>query len=317
MDGPQESSPMQPERPSVGAPPPPDVNVRTMASDIQSLESGQTRPVPERVSGPILPPEPENEPIFRPETISQMTGGGQTHKNKKPVWIVLGVVIVIGLGALGYFVVYPLLFPGTGTPTPAPSPVATPTPLPPERRHQSFFIVPATAQTPLKLEPRTYENLIDAIGRVAEQPLPNGSLQELMLTTPLGAPLPFSAFLPLFGVFSESQLDAWFEDDFTAFLFYDDKGAWPGAIARLKPVAAPDEVRGALAELETVPLKKFFLRDPGAFGNFKTGSITGKPARYAPGTAPGAAFEYLFQNDYLLISTSYQGAKEAAARIGL
>lgn len=305
------------ERPRVAPPPPPDVSIRTMNSDIRSLEQGQTKPLPETVPGPTFGAPQSGEPIFKPETINQMSGGAAP-KSKRALWIVVGLIVALGLGALGYFVVYPLLFPATPvvspTPSPSLSPTATPTGEPQTR--QSFFITPPAELTMLKLGSLEYDNVLRALTEVAQTGIAAGALQEVIIADASENPIPLGGFLPVFGAFSEGQLTEWFEADLTAFIFYDDKGSWPGYIAKLKPVAPREEAQTAITQLETVPLGKFYLEDPGTFGAFKDGQVNSKPARYTAGSSAGAAFSYTWLDDYLLISTSYNGAKEAATRLG-
>ena len=303
------------EKPRVAPPPPPDVSIRTMNSDVRSLEQGQTKPLPETMPGPIFGAPQGGEPIFKPETINQMSGGASP-KSKRALWIVVSLVVALGLGALGYFVVYPLLFPATPAASPIPSPLSSQTPTPTPQARQSFFITPPSELTMLKLGSLEYDNVLRALTEVAQTGIAAGTLQEVIIADTNENPIPLSGFLPVFGAFSETQLADWFETDFTAFIFYDDKGGWPGYIAKLKPVAPREEVQAAIAQLETVPLGKFYLEDPGTFATFKAGQVSGKAGRYATASKPGASFNHLWLDDYLLISTSYPGAQEAARRLG-
>lgn len=306
----------QPEQNRIQPPPPPEVSIRTMGSDVRSLEQGQTKPVPERIfQRPPLAPEASNEPVFRPNMTAPETSATLSpKKGNRGIWIVIGLVVVVGLGALGYFVVYPLLFPAASPVTPTPSPLPSPSPA---FLHRSLFSIPASAQTMLKLEPTDRTTILQALGAVAEQGILTGSSQELIIVHTDGSQIRLSSYLPAFGVFSADQLALWFEDDFTAFLFYDDLGVWPGYVFKVKPGMSSEEIKSSLAQLETIPLEPFFLENPGTFGVFRDGNVNGHPNRYAAGEMPGAALEYLIVNDFVILTTSYPAAQEAVHLLGL
>lgn len=263
---------------------------------------------------------PANEPLFQPtapvgqiETLEQ----APPHKSGGIIKVVIAIVAILGLGALGYFVAYPMFTSEDAAPTPAPSTAASPLPSSPIRSHQSFFVVPATQETPLTIEPVSAEGIADALRQIGERGMPPDSLEEIVMRDPRGSQIPFPAFLGAFGVLDPADLAAWFENDFTAFLYYDAKGIWPGYLAKVKPDANRTDLMAALSGLENVPLRQFFLEDPGAFGPFKDGNVFRRPNRYAPGTLPGAAFEYALVDNYVIISTSYPGLQAALQQIGI
>lgn len=310
--------PSQPEQGRVQPPPPPEISMRTMGSDVRSLEQGQTKPVPERIfQRPPVAPEQSNEPVFRPDTIAPGSSIAPSPKQgKRGIWILISSIIIVGLAALGYFVVYPLLFPDGPPTTPSPSPLPSPSPSP-SALHRSLFSIPAAAQTMLKLEPLDRTTIMQAMAAVAEQGIVTGLSQEIIIVHPDESQVRSGSFFPAFGAFSADQLSLWFEDDFTAFLFYNDLGVWPGYVLKIKPGTPNEDVESALAQLETIPLEPFFLEDPGTFGAFRDGNIGGHPNRYAVGEMPGAAFEYLLVNDVAILTTSYPAAQEAVRLLGL
>lgn len=112
---------LEQQKPSVSAPPAPEITIRTMDSDIKAIEQG---------GGEMIAPakEPVTEakfdipgytgpekPIFAPTgTIS--VEQEQPLEKKKNKWKVIGIIVVIliviaGFGLLGYFVVSTWLFP--------------------------------------------------------------------------------------------------------------------------------------------------------------------------------------------------------------
>jgi hypothetical protein len=111
-----------------------------------------------------------------------------------------------------------------------------------------------------------------------------------------------------------------FADDFTAFVYKDEKGVWPGYVASLKPGFSADTIRDWFSAIEKGTVSEFFISDPGKMGAFANGKVNGKyDDRYSSGTAAGASFGYLMfpQQGKVIISTSFTGIKEALRLMGL
>lgn len=260
----------------------------------------------------------------------------QKPKSRRFLWLALTIVIVVGLGALGYFVVYPLFF-GESTqprPTPISEPTPSPAPSPPQRAHRSY-LRPATpllertvAFYGLNPDGSTRrldaallrETLGSAVSAEANQAVSPPRFVELTFLDAEQNPLALSSYLPLLAPVSAGNLTSRFEDDFTPFFYHDEKGVWPGYVMKLKEAVNPNEAKLSI-DLETVPLEPFYEHAYAtiALGDvkpFKDGVLAGFPARYATTDLPGATFEYAWLDDYLLVSTSYAGAIEAARRLG-
>ncbi|MBI2591230.1 MAG: hypothetical protein HYW34_00960 [Candidatus Brennerbacteria bacterium] len=184
----------QPLSGQVPPPPPPEIGVRTMQSDMQSMQksggdppqpyiinSGNSipqKPAAEPASSPTPQPKitaqgytgPEqpifqepNEPIFTPANQISQNNGGETPKKgggvKIIIWVAAVLIIAGALGALGYFVIFPILFPGQSKPIaqeptpqpiiPQPEPQPTPTPPVPEP------VMPTSTPEPIITEPTT------------------------------------------------------------------------------------------------------------------------------------------------------------------
>ncbi len=115
------------QKQSTSPPPAPEITIRTMGSDVESIKQG---------GGEIIAPQPfipeikTEEPEIKVElNIPGYTGpekeifvsaaavsSGQSKDKKitkwKPVTIIIGILIIcICLGLLGYFVIFPWLFP--------------------------------------------------------------------------------------------------------------------------------------------------------------------------------------------------------------
>lgn len=316
------SFPQQPQNnpPIAGVPevpPKQTVTVRTMDSDLKSISRGESVPVPETV----MAPEGKKDFVFTPETQNQMAAQQvaeeeEMHdaKGKKMfIWIgsVVGILVLV---AVGYFVVYPLLFP-KAPPTPPAPPPPPPVVLAP---HASYFVTPATTKTSIPLSDVSSLSISSAWQPLTVSTPVNGTLQEVEIQNPQTGQVPFSQYIDAFGAgIIAADAAAWFEDDFTAFAYYDANGVWPGYIAKLKTGVTKEQVMTGLVALETADLSKLYLFPPGpAKGAFKAGKINNKDSRYAVFTASGAAFNYGVLDSYLLLSTSYEGAKKAATLLG-
>lgn len=129
------------QNPSVPSPPGPEIAIRTMESDIKSIEqSGGAGPTPQIFSpglgstpvlNPIMQQQAQAEPqkievqlnvpgytgqeqaIFRPTgTISAEPVSKETFNKWRFALIVAGVLIIIAIfWVLGYYVIFPWLFP--------------------------------------------------------------------------------------------------------------------------------------------------------------------------------------------------------------
>lgn len=178
---------------AVPPPPPPEIGVRTMQSDLQSMQkSGGEAPQPYIInSGAATPPRPAaepapasqpkitaqgytgpeqpifqeaNEPVFMPPEQNPPTGGSAGAPVKKGggfkiiIWLVAILAIAGGLGALGYFVVFPILFPAKPEPIvqePAPQPEPQPQPEP-----EPVLPTPEPATTTEPITPTTTAEII-------------------------------------------------------------------------------------------------------------------------------------------------------------
>ncbi len=301
-------------------PPKQTVTLRTMDTDMKSIGRGESMPVPETV----MAPEGKKDFVYSSETQNQMAGQQvvqeeETHDNKgKKMFIWIGSIVgVLILVAVGYFVVYPLLFPKAAPPPPPPPPPPTVV----KALHNSYFVTVPPNKTSIPLTDVSFLEISTAFQpiTVAANKLPDGSLQEIEIQNAQTGQIPFSQYLDAFGVgIAASSTTAWFENDFTAFAYYDANGIWPGYIAKLKPGVTKEQLVTGLAPLETADLSKLYLFPPGAAkaGGFKDGKVNTKDARYVQFTSPGAAFDYLVIDQYLLLSTSYDGAKRAATLLG-
>jgi hypothetical protein len=308
----------KPEEKKLESSPPPEVGVRSMGSDISSVQRGEVAPSPESV----IPKDLEKDPVFRPET---QTGGGADFpiadeavpvgpKNSKKIWLwlVLGIV-VIGAGAAGYFFIYPTFFssPPVAIEPPPPADIIT------SLTHSSFFIIPAQSRADISLNNLLVSTIISTLQNLSLDRQPDGSIQEVVISDSQNNQVPWSSFGAAFiPNLSSESLASWFEDDFTAFLYYNTQGVWPGFVAKIKNGVNMDAIKSNITAVESSDLSKFYLTPNLTFGPFKDGQVNGIPTRYSVGSAPGAALNYGIINNYLVISASYDGLKSAASLLG-
>ncbi|MEK7612011.1 MAG: hypothetical protein AAB407_01595 [Patescibacteria group bacterium] len=296
------------------APPPPkEVDVRTMGSDTKSMERGDISPMPDKMA----PPQFGAEPSFAPETqIGGDFGGKETvadpAKSQK-VWIwtaIIAAVVVLGVG--GYFAL-PFI---TGTPDPIVEEVPG-TPIVPVIQHQSYLVPAPLSQSTIQLSAITQLAARNSLELVAGNSQSAGTLQEVSVQNSTGGQIPFAQYMSVFAPeLTVTNMEQWFDEDFTTFIHYDANGAWPGYVARLKSGVNIDEVRASVMALEGTMIANFYLGNPGTFGAFKDGQINTMPTRYSVGSIPGASFNFAILGNYFVITTSYPGLQAVTPLLG-
>ncbi|MBI2010949.1 MAG: hypothetical protein HYS89_01820 [Candidatus Colwellbacteria bacterium] len=273
-----------------------------MASDTSSLK---------QTGG--LGPEPKT---FRPSdfiTEPAMPAGVVVGAKspKKLAAVIAGVVAFLALaGGVTYFFLLPLF---TGEEE-VEAPVVTPPPaeMPgPALVHQSYFSEAPDATEAVGVSALTQAELT-AVLEASAATQTSGTIKEVALTAG-GNPVSAGDFLAL--MLPGSNLSASLEQDFTAFIYRDANGNWPGYVFKLKSdsdlVAAKTEV--ALIE-SSANLSSFYLVSPGtpSATGFKDGKANSVTTRYLAYFNAGASFNYGWSGDYLILSTSYNGFVKAA-----
>jgi len=118
------------QKQSIAEPPAPEITIRTMESDIKAVEQGGGEIVAPQLFTPpqFKPEEPKIEvefnipgytgpekAIFTPvsESVKIETGPSQPRSSWwKTIAIIIGIlIIIVGLGLLGYLVIFPWIFP--------------------------------------------------------------------------------------------------------------------------------------------------------------------------------------------------------------
>ncbi|MBI4119828.1 MAG: hypothetical protein HY456_03220 [Parcubacteria group bacterium] len=334
----QNQKPQPPEPPPVQPPPPPPITVRTMESDIKSMQESGGTPIPQPVKQEEIriPGITTIEPTFMPGAApaTRLLPG---ERGPLPPWaklagLIVGAIALIAIfGFVGYYFVYPLVFPPQpstpSTPTvspqpPAPTPPAPATSTAPTLSHASFFTIAANQNEALQVTAITAANIHAAMATSALQTLATSSIKEVTFSGSSGLIIS-SQFLPaLLPVFTEDEIKTNMGDDFTSYLYYDDNGVWPGFVFKLKDTAVLFEVQDVIKKIETATttdFKNLYVSDPqdAAVATFQNGQMKGSATRYLPFQKAGASLNYGLINNYFIISTSYSGIQEATRRLGL
>jgi len=296
--------------------PPPEVNIRSMESDKKSIESGESSPVPESV----IPPQDKKEPEFRPETQAsdsfEEVNGNNKEKPKTKKWLIWLVIIILIIGVLA--IIYFFVLPKDSKDANQEPPPAVLPPPPAKISHRSLFNPKPAAVSEIRLNNVLIPSITSAMQALAANRLALNTVQEVSIFDNNGSQIPFSVFAAQYiNSLTSAQISNWFEDDFTAFLYYDEDGVWPGYVAKIKNGVNLDSVKANLTVIETSDIGKFYLSPPGTFSEFNHGSINDKSSRYSVGSAKGASFNYLFANNQFVISASFNGLKAVAPLLGI
>ena len=309
------------------APPEPEIKLRTMESDIKSVEEGGgAEPQPIKLTPetalPAATPPAADEVALSEEPPSRL---GAVIKG------LIFLIILIAIAWALYAYVWPLIFvPApeeeiSGEILPSPSPT-TPPPAggPRSTLPVSAFGSPGERTTQLTVSTLDLLSVLTSLQNEASRTPGDGNVKELTILNNAGQPLTFVQFitilLPEVSANLAPVLTDNFEPNFTAYLYYDQNGVWPGYIVKKKAGATIDTVtlNDRLALLETSSFANLFLIPPGEPQGFRTGTAKNQYTdRYNPHTAPGASFNYGIFNSYLIINTSFDGLLAALQLLGL
>jgi len=319
-------------------PPPAEVGVRTMASDIASIAQsggGAPKPIPLKIYSrnqenakaaaavtyavPSIPSAAVRQGVVSSaaaETEDIVIKSKPLFSKPSFLFPFLGVLL-IGVFSVAYFFVYPLLNP------PKKSVVKTPVvPVTTQRasfEHKSVFGQPIDGNFILEiLSPVSgMESENDKISSFVSGV--TGSFFEIIPQS--GDGQAFSAddfFSSIDGnILGSDFLNANFEKDFTLFLYKDKNGLWPGYILQLSAGKSPIFLqKDVLQKMESALTERanLFLTSPGlSMGSqFKNGLSGGQPIWFLNFSNASSVMAYgWFFNKYIAISTSLDGLKQA------
>lgn len=336
-------NPQQSQQPAPSSVPPPprgpEIKIRTMESDIKSVEqSGGSIPEAETIrpeeleSGSsvseipeqIVPPIRQFSPIIEPEEPT-VEVKEQPMTKKTRGWLIwtLVISILVAVGAVAYVYLVPLLL----APVPAPIQpiinVQQPV-LPPEISiapvgRQSIFGLEAQQVIALEVGEYSVVNILTALQNEALLISADQPFREFKITVG-GLPANFSQFLTaLLPELANSQtaanLTSDFEEQFTGFLIYQEGQVWPGYVVKKKN---PQTTINKLSGIEKSSVSNIYLTLPSGQTSFSSGPVGDKyTSRYVSFSNKPASLNYGIFGDYFIISTTFQGLMRVIELLGL
>ena len=312
--------------------------MRTMESDVRSVQA-----TGEPVAQPVTPPPPMASaptpiqaapvqfPVQAAPTPAPMPDVREMKSGRLLLWLFM-LILVVGIGWVTYkygLPIYRTMMSSTPEAAVAEPTVAEPSSaglapaapaLPAEPAAPAITPLGGAQESLPKIETDgTGISITAALAAEAKKmKSASGTLEEVSILNG-GAPMSFAtvmeAFLPeaktngLDGI-----LTAAFDPVFSAYLFYDDRGAWPGYIAKINPASQIDAatLSSRLQAIEKSSYKNLFLMDAGAPAAFRTGQARGQYIdRFVSMAEDGALFSYGIFGDYVIINTSNNGLVKA------
>ena len=311
---------------SASVPPPPaEVAVRTMASDLVSMgESGGGSPKPRPIK--IFSRSEYREESARVPVSASTVGTAAPRPIQesvlqtiffKPAFLfsALGLFLA-GVFFIAYYFVYPLLNP---KPTTTGVPITTPITQSQSFEHKSFFSKPSDGTFVLDIS-SPINGLQDERSKVNSFISDiSGSFFEITPQNGAGQALSANDFFSSIGgnVLGSDFLDANFENDFTLFIYKDKNALRPGYILQLKAGNTPILLQSSVLkkmESSSSTRANLFMESAGLpiGGKFQGGLSSGQPIwflNYSNGSST-LAYGWFF-NKYLAISTSLEGLRQA------
>ncbi|HEY4496605.1 MAG TPA: hypothetical protein VI432_00440 [Candidatus Paceibacterota bacterium] len=325
----------------VPPPPPSDISVRTMQEDVSSLsKSGGLGAEPKTFRPSDLL---SKEEMFKPASSGGVEEPVLPPSPQKPK-ISHSLVVIIGsfiflliAGGVAYFFVLPLFNKEVAPPPPLPAPVEPPPPPveplptpppPPTLQHQSLFMEGAgVSSQEVVLDELNLANLgLKITASISGDDVRPG-FKDLSFMTGEDEESRVLESVELWNVVAPgNQVSKLFEDDFTGFAYFDQNGIWPGYVFKLKTdpesMALREQIDEAI-DVEDIAgsyIVSFYLNSPGApiKSTFSDGLKVGEDtAKFVQFSLTGASFNMLQTGDYLILSTSFNGFKEALKNLGL
>lgn len=310
------------------------MRVRTMESDMRAIERTggnaprSTEPVPAFLHPQASFPQQTQIPSPTREGAGRDILMGFLGSRFVLTLGFLGMLVVLGL--LGYFIVYPSVFQSNPVvPRNPPSPPVTTNP-PPKTSftHESFFRLPADTILNFAFSSGPVSNAADLqtfgqkLAGLINEAGQTGTFFEIEMKNEDGEPLALTDFLSRTRalVLGKAFLEESFYRDFTAFVYREKNDLWPGYVIRLKPGLTQLVLQDEVKKIETSPdVENLFLSEPSEprAGEFAEKQIGTRPMRYLVFGNSGAMFAYSwFNSETLVISTSEEGLRRAFDYLG-
>ncbi len=327
----------------------PNVDMRTMNSDMQSINTGGPAPkpyipqaAPENMA--VIPPVPN---VSVPDQSFQIPQADITlgspmpempaKKNSKGIFTAIIVFIaVVGLAALGYFVIYPIFFSNTAAPV---APVVenanpNPEPLPPVNEpgpapvsnsipeaistapaHVSILTIPADS----KLELNTVLKYGPVLSNLTLNTIASPSLTEIIYRDSNGNLLKTADIIKNVLELEALAFNYQFNEEGAAGIIYNDSKNVRslGFVFQLADnTDLETKISGLQSFIEKFGFSEIFSSNPGVEKAWKSSQISGASNhRYLTFENPGFTIDYGWVGNKLVISTSFDGFKEIIKRL--
>jgi len=182
--------------------------------------------------------------------------------------------------------------------------------------HSSLLSVPADLTVEAEL---TFSNLAGFRSAVDFSPTQVPILRELVLRGPDSNLITFGELTKILApsVFTDEAV-GFFESDFTLITYADSNGIWLGLVAKTKTGADLNEAKARVSNFENrmSEIENFFMGSTGgASDEWKNGAAGGISSRYVVFKNNGAALNYGWSGNILVIGTSYPVFQEIAERL--
>ncbi|MBS3903288.1 MAG: hypothetical protein KGZ30_02830 [Anaplasmataceae bacterium] len=298
-------------------PPPPEMEVRTMRTDLESVSaSGGISLQAEEVASLLAAEEKKSSVAPRSSGVLSL--------------IAIGVVVLVAAIVVGFLFFY--IFSGSlpnisfllggGEPQTEDGVEEDYQPLPnayPTFKYESYLKLEAQDIVPVVLpregassvaELKTFrQGLLNALSAVRGR----NAFVEVLPQDSDELPYSWAEFLKLNDVALLNEnfwLDV-FEPNFNLFIYRDGRGAWPGYVLKLQQDEAVTVNQDSVAAIEkqSQEIAKLFIDPPQGGRTFEEGSVLGTLTRQKPYDNPtGAMFVYAwYGGKYLVLSTSFDG----------
>ncbi len=302
------------------------------------------QPISTEENFPLSKKETQTDPtapsaLVRPIKKGKKKGGGVFAG-------LLAFLIIIGIGAAAYFFVFPAVFVKEPPDQPTPSESLAPEqngeeapieengeleekdliengelePLPPLPAtldiYISLFQTQADLEREIIIDSITMEEIKNKFSfEIADVPF----LKEIIVTGEENYIPSFYQLITQFApqTFNDENILRNFMGNYSFFTYTNPEGTWPGIVAETYDDVDGEKIKNKIAQIEeTDEPSNFYIEAPGEPGKWQDGSVNDFPARYLPYSQEGASFQVVWLGNYLILTTNWPAAQEAARRLG-
>ena len=265
----------------------------------------------------------KNDGLQKPASLATPLLSGKKASKTKIILLVIGLVIIgVGAALLGYFIIFPALFPPktdepitTNEMPQTELPVFTEQPITSEPTRSVFthqsLLTTSDGTIDATLSSVNAGSIAQTLSQEAQRIASPGAFLEILIKDPIGsvpAPSFLSALFPDITTFASD-----IENDFTLAMYYDENGAWPVYVFKIK---SSGNTANLSQSLEASPnLTKLFANAPGTPTTFQSGQIGTVSTRYLSYSQKGASLNIGTKGNTFIVSTSFNALKNNISKI--